>query len=250
MSTVRERSMAQVDKAKGAALTGYANAKDAAQGTYASTQDTLQTGLDKTQHTLVNGWEKVQDWLHTLNQGNDITNELPVLTKNRGGILPHLTQDNIQTASAQAQKKVQKSLNKAQDAANKQAAQASAGLAKAQQKLGKAWGGVQDTLGGVQDTLQDNVQTSTAKFSKTLDKGTKKATKNLTKATTNIKGMRDNAQDRYEHHLRKQQRARSMFRWGLVIGVVLALLYTPKPGVEMRAQLATWWQHYRTRLGL
>jgi len=130
------------------------------------------------------------------------------------------------------------------------AVQAREGLTKVQQKLG-------DTLNDVQNTLQDSIQMAKAKMIATLDtvldRGTRpadKVSRTLRQASENVKGLKETAQERHEQRVRKRRRARRMFRWGLITGVMLALLYTPKPGVEIRTKLTELWHTYRARLGL
>lgn len=131
-----------------------------------------------------------------------------------------------------------------------EAVQAGKRLTKVQQKLG-------DTLNEAQNTLQNSIQIAKAKMMATLgtalDRGTRPANKvsrTLRQAGENVKELKETAQERHEQRVRKRRRARLMFRWGLIIGVVLALLYTPKPGVEIRTKLTELWHTYRTRLGL
>jgi hypothetical protein len=243
MVTVRERSKAQVHKVKGAALNSYADAKEAVEAVYSNTQDTLQSGLDKTQHTIIDGWEKMQSWLHHLNPP---VNRIELPTKSRRSILPLVSHNTLSVLSDQQQK----GLKKAQKRLDKQAVQAGERLTKVQQKLG-------DSLNEAQNTLQNSIQIAKAKMMATLgtalDRGTRPANKvsrTLRQAGENVKELKETAQERHEQRVRKRRRARLMFRWGLIIGVVLALLYTPKPGVEIRTKLTELWHTYRTRLGL
>jgi gas vesicle protein len=130
------------------------------------------------------------------------------------------------------------------------AVQARERLTKVQQKLG-------DTLNEAQNTLQNSIQIAKAKMMVTpgtaLDRGTRptdKVSRTLRQASENVKELKETAQERHEQRVRKRRRARRMFRWGLITGIMLALLYTPKPGVEIRTKLAELWHTYRARLGL
>jgi hypothetical protein len=159
----------------------------------------------------------------------------------RWRIMQRATQDNIQATTAKPG--LQKGVDKAQAIIGKQALLAGVGLTKAQKMLG-------DTLEDVQDSIQNGMQITKNRTFGALGKGKAKATDKLAKATNNVKVIKDSMQDRYEQYMRKRKRARRLFRWGLIIGLVLALLYTPKPGAELRSQLQEQWQHYRTCLGI
>src|SRR5437763_951799 len=108
----------------------------------------------------------------------------------------------------------------------------------------------QKQLGDVQDVVQDSVQSGLSKTQEVLGKGTKQASKSLMQATGNVMDMRDSLQDQYASYIRKRQRARMLFRWGLLTGIVLALLFTPIPGSQVRQRLAQQWERFQTSMNM
>ncbi len=215
MANLKDRLQATVDKAKGNVEMAAVNAQDA-----------LQTGPGRTQEIL----DAVQEWLHIgTKHGEDASNIL-------GNV--HRQGSSAQAGLTQAQVALQGGLGKAQDVLSKQSRQMSKGLMQAQKKLGD-----------VQDTVQESMGKTRAKTMDVLSKSSVQAGKGLSQASENMKDMRETLQENYEHYQRRRQRARRLFRIGLVAGVILALLYTPKPGAEMRNQLFAQWQTYRERFG-
>ena len=103
----------------------------------------------------------------------------------------------------------------------------------------------QKQLGDVQDVVQDSVQSGLSKTQEVLGKGTKQASKSLMQATDSVMDMRDSLQDQYASYIRKRQQARMLFRWGLLTGLVFALLFTPLPGSQVRQMVAQQWERFR-----
>ena len=68
----------------------------------------------------------------------------------------------------------------------------------------------------------------------------KQARKNMKKATDAAGSMKGSAQ---------RQVRKTVFRTGLVTGLLLALLFTPIAGSEIRKQIASKWEEYRTYFG-
>jgi hypothetical protein len=71
---------------------------------------------------------------------------------------------------------------------------------------------------------------------------------NLQAAQKNIQQMGDSLQAKRARATRRRQRRKMAFRFGLLAGVVGALLFTPLTGSEMRRQLATFWQRISVNL--
>jgi hypothetical protein len=130
-------------------------------------------------------------------------------------------------------------LGVAQEVFQKSAKSASKSLEQAQKQLG-----------GIPDVVQGSVQSGLSKTQEALGKGAQQATESLMQAGETVMGVPDTLQDQYASFVRKRKRARMLFRWGLLVGIVLALLYTPVPGSQVRAMLAQQWEHYRSYLGL
>ncbi len=109
---------------------------------------------------------------------------------------------------------------------------------KGQDKLKQAQVSLQKTATPMLEKTQDVVVTSTMKASKSLQK-----------AADNAKDIKESLQDRYAHYQQKRRRNRAFFRIGLLAGVVLALLYTPLTGSDVRQRIVQRWQQYRSSFG-
>jgi hypothetical protein len=75
-----------------------------------------------------------------------------------------------------------------------------------------------------------------------LGKHVKQARKGIKQAKESLQAVRDSVQHERSTYARKRRVAKTVFRLGLLAGVVVALLYTPWPGSETRYQLGVWWQ--------
>jgi len=115
-------------------------------------------------------------------------------------------------------------------------------MQKAQKNLEKA----QKNMQKMQDPLQKNVRSSLAKTSDVLGKTTSKATDSLKQATTRAKDLQDSWQEQSVQRQRRRKRAKMVFRWGLIFGVALALLYSPIAGSEVRQRIGKGWQESST----
>jgi hypothetical protein len=107
-------------------------------------------------------------------------------------------------------------------------------MQKTQNQLEKA----QKNMQKVQGPLQSNVKAGLAKTSDVLDKSTSIATDSLKQATAKAKEMQETWQYFSAERQRRRKRAKSVFRWGMIFGVLLALLYSPMAGSEARQRLS------------
>ena len=121
-----------------------------------------------------------------------------------------------------------------QDALAKNAQKAQKNLKKAQENLQDLQGPALESLGAGWGRTQDVVSRSA-----------QQASKGLSQAAATAQDLRNTAQDSYASYQGRRRRARTLFRWGLVIGVVLALLYAPVTGEETRKRIGEQWQQYR-----
>src|SRR6266571_2609235 len=113
----------------------------------------------------------------------------------------------------------------------------------------KAKGVALTTLATVQDTVQsgltktqDTVQSGLDAAQVALGKNVKRARKGIKKAKESLQAVQDSVQHELGTYARKRRVAKTLFRFGLLAGVVVALLYTPWPGSEIRHRLVVWWQ--------
>lgn len=152
------------------------------------------------------------------------------------------------------------SVNTAQDMLARNARQAQKNMQKTQKNFQR-----------MQGTVQENVAFGLTKTQSMLSRGTRQASQNLQNAAvsarnitqrattgarkmtqnvaTSAMGIKENTQDRYGRYVHRQQSSRRLFRWGLAVGIVLALFYAPIAGSEIRQRLARQWQEYRSYFG-
>jgi len=203
-------------KAKDVAQSTYATALDAAQSTYENVQDKLHTGVDKASATMTAG----------LSLAEELLKHKPMPSKK--------AKKMAQKRFSKFQEAIQGSISTASDTltSNTQAAQS---------RLRKGTKDAQKNLGKVQKNLASTLDET----SNRINKGTKQASKNLHKASRQAKDMQASTQTRVSHQI-----AKTLFRTGIVTGVVLALLFTPIAGSEVRSRIAATWKQYRTYLGL
>ena len=115
-------------------------------------------------------------------------------------------------------------------------------MQKAQNNLEKA----QKNMQKMQGPLQKNVRSGLAKTTDVFGKTTSKATDSLKLAMTRAKDLQDSWQEQSVQRQRRRKRAKMVFRWGLLFGVALALLYSPIAGSEVRQRIGKGWQESST----
>jgi hypothetical protein len=151
--------------------------------------------------------------------------------------------DSVLTSVTKAQGALQ-GLDVTQDLFKGQQKRSAKKVKKAQKKASKnvknLQGAVQSGLSQTQDMLLAGLSTT----QDAIDKNTKLASKSLKKAQKNITGTRNSLQKTLEKRARRRQRARTIFRLGILSGFVLVLLYTPWPGSEIRRQLLELWNGF------
>ncbi len=232
----------------------YANAKDLVQTTYENVKDVAQTALGNAQDRVQSRAKKrtaataaglgVAQLLFNRGKKQSKKN-VKKAQKNLGGVV-----DTLQDVSGNAVNTLQDTvkpglvatqaaLGAAQVALQKNTRKAQKNLQKAQKNLQELQGPVLESLGDSWEKTQDLV-----------GKSAKKASQGIVQVTSGAQDLRDSVQDRYASYQRRRQRARTLFRWGLVIGIVLALLYTPVPGEEVRRRISEQWEQYKGYMGL
>jgi hypothetical protein len=203
---------------KNAAQSTYASARDAAQHTYGNVQEKLHTGVDKASTTL-----------------SAILNLAGMLLRRKQKQAEKATSKKARGPFSNFQKAIQNRINtgfeKASDTwtsgAEDVQSQFRKGAKEAQKNLAKTQRGFSSAFDKANDDL--------------IHLGDKRARKSPSRATT-AEGMRTSVQN--------GGAGRTIFRVGLLTGVLLALLYTPIAGSDVRKQIAKKWDEYRTYLGL
>jgi gas vesicle protein len=153
--------------------------------------------------------------------------------------------DTVGSGVSAAQDALQSGIDYTQATLIKNPKQARKRLKKAQKNLKKA-----------QATLQERVGSGLTSTQKVWQQGTKQAQQAASsareqaqQAAINAREMKENWQRRREKARRRAARARTLFRWGVVVGVVLALLYAPTAGSEVRRRIVEQFQKGRAMLG-
>jgi type I site-specific restriction endonuclease len=142
-----------------------------------------------------------------------------------------LNQDTVLSSLAKTQDTLQTGLSSAQDVWQQNVKRANKNLNKARKKMKPVLESAQESIQFGFDLAKDAWQ-----------QNVKNANKNLKKAKKSITDVQQSVQNQLAGYARKRKRVRNVFRLGLLVGIVLALLYTPWPGSDTRRQLIAWWQ--------
>jgi hypothetical protein len=209
------------------------NAKQLAKSTVATVQEGLQSGASKTRETLLVGLGATQgllkDWRRQKRTAKNLARAQKKAQRNLKKV-QRTVQKSLQSGVSTTQDALQTGLGVAQVALERNVKRVNKNLKKAQKNLNK-------NLKNLQGPLQENLQTGLSMTQDVLGKNAKRATKNLKKAQENLKDKRDTLQTQLVRRARRRRRARTIFRLGLLTGIVLVLLYTPWPGSETRNRI-------------
>ncbi len=209
--------------------------KDLAQTTTSAVQDISSKAVDVAQSTASNVQQNVQSSLDAI-EGLLRRSNIQASKKVKKNV--RNVQQNTQSGWNNTQDLLQLALGVAAVLLETNKQLASKNLKSAKKNLGQLQGAVQDNvqsgLGFAQDVL--------GRSQDILNKSTKSAGKNLQKVGSNVKDLQDSLNDRIASYQRKRARNKFLFRFGLVAGIVGALLLTPQPGAKTRQQLGSYWQ--------
>jgi gas vesicle protein len=157
---------------------------------------------------------------------------------------------NVQDYVSNIQDYVQPGVQKVSDTLQSGTTLAQAALLenakKAQKNLKKA----QDNLQDLQAAMQENLGSGLAATQDVLSKRSQQASQTWQQIASSAKDTSEDLQDRYASYVQKRKHARALFRWGLVVGVVLALLYSPLTGEEVRRRVSEQFNQIRALLGI
>src|SRR6266567_1211008 len=172
------------------------------------------------------------------------SNGYTVKDKAKGVALTTLAtvQDTVQSGLTKTQDTVQSGLDAAQDAWAENVKHASKSLKKVRKKIKPVVASMQDSIQSGLEQTQDVLQGGLGAAQVALDKNVKRARKGIKKAKESLQAVQDSVQHELGTYARKRRVAKTVFRLGLLAGVVVALLYTPWPGSEIRHRLVVWWQ--------
>lgn len=155
------------------------------------------------------------------------------------------TQELLQEGRETAQDALQSSWETSQRALKKNAKRARKQLKKTQKNLKHMQKEVQENVESGLSHVQENLKSGWSATQDTVEEGSQQVLKRLTQVGSNARDTRKAMQKRYKHYQRKRARGRALFRWGLVMGFVLTLLFTPVAGAETRRRLMLFWERYK-----
>jgi hypothetical protein len=222
----------------------YAETKNATQDLLGhvkeSAQPKLATARNVAQSTAANVKDVAQ---HTLSSAQSMTQDRLGKTKDFAQSTFKTTRDLTQDRWAKVQKSTKVGLDEAQRLL-------ATGIGIAAALLYKNLSLVQARLQQVQVALLQRALPVAERTQGIVVISARKASENFQKATDNAKDIREALQEGYARYQRKRRRNRTLFRIGLLTGVVLALFYTPLAGPEVRRRIGVQWQHYRSYFGI
>lgn len=167
-------------------------------------------------HKAAHWQEKAQDTLH------------PAWTK---------TQHTLQDSAQATQNTLKTGLESIQESARKTQENLQSIQKTARKSLKKGWSSAQDGLEAGWSGVQDRVE-----------EGSQQVLSNLAQVATSTKEAKKALQKRYKRHQLKRTWARRLFRWGVVSGFLLALLFAPINGAETRKHIRHLWNQYKQYL--
>ena len=225
-------------KVRDLAQTTYEGARDVAQTTYQSVQHNVRPVISKTQAAFLAGLGLAQGLL-AYNQKKS-RKDMKLARKNmkkRQRQLQANIRENLGSGWMKAVAMLQAGLGLAQIITEKNKRDVSKNIKQAQKQARKNL-----------KEMQGNLGSGWGKTQRILGRRAKSVSKPISQATESAKDMRDIAQKKLARYKRRRRRARTIFRVGLLVGVVLALLYAPFPGSEMRHRIASQVEQYRAKL--
>ncbi len=164
----------------------------------------------------------------------------------------HTMQKKLQPAWSKTQDAFLDGRDAAQDMLEKQAKNASKQLKAVQKNIPPMQRAAQKNITHLQKAAQKNVTSGLSRMQEglesgwsatqdILEEGSHQVQKGLTQLGSSAKDTKEAMRKRYKHAQRKRARARMMFRWGVVIGLVATLLFTPVAGSEVRQRIKALW---------
>ncbi len=117
-----------------------------------------------------------------------------------------------------------------------------------QKRLQKSAHRAQKNLRQMRRATQKRVASGWSATQDRLEEGSKQVRKSLEQVATTAKGANKALRKRSESMRRKRRWSRRLFRWGLVSGFLVALLFAPISGAETRKRLALLWNQYKQYL--
>jgi len=152
--------------------------------------------------------------------------------------------DTVRSGVAKTQDVLLEGLDVTQELLKGQQKRSAKKLKKAQKRARKNVKNVQRTVQSGLSQTQDMLLTGLSTAQDAIGQNTTRASRGLKKAQKNFTSTRNSRQSMLESRARRRQRAKMIFRLGLLLGFVLVLLHTPWSGSEIRRQLLELWNGF------
>lgn len=228
-------------KTRSLVRTASARAQKGGEQTYQQTR----RGLRRVQMATTVGGALLQGWL-LYNKQRARKNQREAT--HQAQHMQHNAQKKLEPAWSKMQEVFLEGREVAQEMLEKQAKNASKQLKKAQKNVQHIQKAAQENVKSGLSHMQEGLESGWSTTQDILEEGSRQMQKGLTQLGANARDARKTVRKRYKHARRKRARARKVFRWGVVIGIVLAFLFTPVPGSEVRRRLMSFWQECRQYL--
>ncbi|GAC1661927.1 MAG: hypothetical protein NVS9B9_23610 [Ktedonobacteraceae bacterium] len=278
----QEAAQSTLDNAKDTALLAFANVKDAAQSTYNATQNNtpsysdiqanVQDKVGKAQDVITAGTVAARGLFKAnakktnknLKKAQNQLGDLQGTVQDKLGGVQDTVQTAVTTGLSKAQDVISGTVDTAQDVFEKNTRAARKNFKKAQKEalknFKKAQKSAKSNIAATVSTAQDVTDMASKKANAgflqsksaaqdAVDNASKKATASFLGAKSTVQDKLDDAQAESERKARRKANAKGLFRFGLVAGIVIALLYTPTPGSQVRQQLMQQVNKYREQFG-
>lgn len=227
MARITAMNRSRADKTRDKTRRTYERAKDGMQSTYTQVQSNVKSGLQRPQALLAIIVGIVGALLEQYTQrGRKRRRE------NEKGV--HRLRRTFSEGIESAQDTFSSGMTTAQKSFAKNARKARKNLRQAQHNL-------HNMQSNLQENISSGIATGMAKTQDIMHMGAD----GVRRVTSYPHEMQRVRQERHEQREQRRARARTLFRWGIVTGVILALIYAPVSGAETRRYLAEKWQQGR-----
>lgn len=248
MATLNNLKAAGTDAAKGigekarhGAHTASAQVQKGGEQAY----ERARLGLQRAQVAATVGSALLQGFLHSQErQARKNQRKLAHQADHARGVF----EDRLQPAWAKTQEVLQVGREATQDTLQNAWETSQHVLEKRMKRARKQLRKTRKNLKHMQKAAQENLKSGWATTQDTVGEGSQLVSRSLMQLGSNAKDASKAVQKRYKHYQRKRTRARKLFRWGLVVGLILALLFAPASGAETRRRLAAFWEQYKQSL--
>lgn len=165
---------------------------------------------------------------HNLNQ----------VSADKARVVRNKARNLVDKALEQTQQSLKKGLASAQDTLQERAKDE-------QRKLEHMQKAAHKRLASGWSTAQESLESGWKATQNMAEEGSKRVQKRAAQVAASTKDTAQKLRRRYKRQRNNRSRGRRLFRWGLVIGIILALVFAPISGIEARKRIALLWDHYK-----